>query len=120
MLVDRFAHYVSNSIEQDPGNQRHEVYVPLDDGTFGDFDKRKDVPGLWLSEGKEIQWTKTGDLRIVGWCNWKVPITWLEQVSNLMSVSFLVRANIEHELFQCWDVSDGHGDMTHEEFIPLR
>ena len=44
--LDRFAHYVMDSIEQDPGNKRHEVYVPLDDGTFGDFDKHKDVPGL--------------------------------------------------------------------------
>jgi hypothetical protein len=93
----------------------------LDDGTFGDFDKRKDVPGLWLSEGKEIQWTKTGEIRIVGWCNWEVPITWLEQVSNLMpGIRFSVDAVIESELMQNWVVSDGIGEMTHEEFIPLR
>lgn len=119
--LDRFAHYVLDSIEQDPGNQRHEVYVPLDDGTFGDFDENKDVPRLWLSKGNEIERTKTGDIRIVGWCNWEVPITWLEQVSNLMpGISFSVNATIEYELYQTWRVADGQSDMTYEEFIPVR
>jgi hypothetical protein len=63
-----FAGYFMDSIEQDSGNKRNEVYVTLDDGTFGEFDEDKDVPGLWLSEGEEIQRTKDGDIRIVGWC----------------------------------------------------
>lgn len=119
--LDRFACYFTDSIEQHPGNDRNEVSVPMDDGTFGDFDEDRDVPRLWLTKGEELQRAKDGDIRIIGWCKWNAPITWLERVSNLMpGVSFSVRATIEHELFQTWEVADGQGNLTHEEVIPLK
>jgi hypothetical protein len=91
--LDRFARYFMDSIKEDAGNPRNDVFVPLDDGTFGDFDEKTDVPYLCLSKGKEIQRTESGDIRIIGWCKWETPITWLENVSNLMpGVSFSVQA----------------------------
>src|ERR1700722_12773132 len=96
--TERFAGYFSDSIEQAPGNERNEVYVPLDAGTFSDFDSDRDVSRLWLPKGNEIQRTKHGDMLIEGWCTWEVPTAWLEKVSNLMpSLTFSVKATIEHE-----------------------
>ena len=119
--LDRFASYFMDSIKEDAGNPRNEVFVPLDDGTFGDFDAEKEVRYLWMPKGKEIQWTESGEIRIVGWCNWEPPITWLESVSNLMpGLSFNVCNTIEHELFQHWDVADGHADLRKQDYIPLK
>jgi hypothetical protein len=119
--AERFSGYLRDSVEQDPGNKRNEVFVPLDDDTFGYFDRDSDVAGIWLKKGKEIQRTKRGDMQIVGWCAWEVPTTWLEQVSNLMpGLSFTVKATIEHELYQTWEIEDGQATLKHEELIPIR
>ncbi len=117
----RFTGYFTDSIKRDTENERQEVYVPLNDGTFGDLDEDKDVLGVWLERDAEIQRLENGDLHITGWCKWNAPIRWLEQVSNLMpGILFAVKATIEHELYQEWKVSDGCGTLTLEKFIPLR
>ena len=118
--AERFSRYLCEGSEEKHGDERNEIYIPLDDGTFGYIDPNKDVAGIWLKKGNEIQRTKHGDIQIVGWCAWEVPTTWLEQASNLMPLSFTVEATIEHELNQTWEIADGQAILKHEELIPIR
>jgi hypothetical protein len=120
-VLEHFAGYFADYINQDPANNRNEVYVPLDDGTFGEFDEDTDVPYLCLSKESRIRRrSKNECIRLYGWCKWTAPIKWLEQVSNLMpGIMFFVQATIEHELFQEWEVVYGHAQLTNEEVVPL-
>lgn len=117
--VERFLGYFRDSMEDGPGDgSNDEVYVRLDDGTFGEFNPKEDIPYLWmLKEGVQI--TPNGDVYIDGWCNSQPPITYLEQVSNLMPIWFSVGCTIEHELLQDWKVSQGCSDLIYQEIIPV-
>jgi hypothetical protein len=118
--LNHFAGCFMDSIKQVPGNDSNEVYISLVDGKFGDFDHDNGVSHLWMTRGEEIQWTDSGDIRIVGWCKWDPPIRWLEHVSILIpGISFSVRDTVENELYESWHVGDGQVCLTHEEFIPL-
>ena len=119
--TERFSRYLCDGTEEKHGDERNEIYIPLDDGTFGYIDPKTDVAGIWLEKGKEIRRTTHGDIRLVGWCAWEVPTTWLEQVSNLMpGLSFTVHALIGYVLNQTFEIADGQATLIHEELISIR
>lgn len=94
--------------------------VPFENAA-DNFDEDTDVPYLCLSKKSRIRRrSKDECIRLDGWCKWAAPIKWLEQVSNLMpGIMIFVEATIEHELFQEWEVIDGHAQLTNEEVVPL-
>ena len=90
-----------------------EVCIPLNDNEDG-------LSWIKLTE-KAIQHLDNGDAYMVGWCNWIPPIQWLVNVSKQISgVSFLLNSTLEHEHYEEWSVSNGHGERTYTETINIQ